>query len=83
MALRSAGVRAPIVLLEGVLNAAQLFEAAQQDFELVVHNPEQVALLKAAPATHRFNVWLKVDSGMNRLGFRIEEFPAAYATLTT
>jgi alanine racemase len=83
IALRSAGVRTPIVLLEGVLNAAQLLEAAQQDLELVVHNPEQVALLKAASPTHRFSVWLKVDSGMNRLGFRIEEFPAAYATLTT
>lgn len=82
-ALRSAGVRSPIVLLEGVFNAAQLLEAAQQDFELVVHNQEQVALLKGAPPTHRFGVWLKIDSGMNRLGFRIEEFPAAYATLAS
>jgi alanine racemase len=81
IALRSAGVRAPIVLLEGVFNAGQLFEAAQQDFELVVHNQEQVALLKSAQSTHRFGVWVKIDSGMNRLGFRIEDFPAAYATL--
>jgi alanine racemase len=83
IALRSAGVRSPIVLLEGVFNAAQLLEAAQQDFELVVHNQEQVALLKSARPAHRFDVWLKIDSGMNRLGFRIEEFPAAYATLVS
>src|SRR5262245_6111050 len=81
IALRSAGVRSAIVLLEGVFSAAQLLEAAQQDLELVVHNPEQVALLKNAQPAHRFGVWLKIDSGMNRLGFRIEEFPAAYATL--
>ena len=81
IALRSAGLRSPIVLLEGVFSAAQLLEAAQHDFELVVHNQEQVALLKGAQLAHRFGVWLKIDSGMNRLGFRIEEFPAAYATL--
>jgi alanine racemase len=45
MALRSAGVRSPIVLLEGVFDAGQLAEAAAQNFELVVHNPDQLALL--------------------------------------
>lgn len=81
MALRSAGVRTPIVLLEGVFNAPQLREAAHQDFELVVHSPEQVALLADWRGAHCFNVWLKIDSGMNRLGFRPEEFPAAHNAL--
>ena len=82
IALRGAGVRTPIVLLEGIFDAAQLREAAHQDFELIVHNPEQLALLNDARGTHRFGVWLKVDSGMNRLGFRIEDFRDAYATLS-
>jgi alanine racemase len=81
MALRSAGVRTPIVLLEGVFSAAQLDEAAQHDFELVVHGPEQVALLEAWRGAHRFSVWLKIDSGMNRLGFRPEEFADAHRAL--
>ncbi len=81
MALRHSGVRTPIVLLEGVFDALQLEEAAHQDFELVVHSPEQAALLTAWRGTHRFTVWMKIDSGMNRLGFRPEEFPAAYAML--
>lgn len=81
LALRHSGVGAPIVLLEGVFDAAQLAEAAHQDFELVVHSAEQAALLTAWRGAHRFTVWMKIDSGMNRLGFRPEEFPAAYATL--
>lgn len=83
IALRAAGVRTPIVLLEGVFDAAQLLEAAHQDFELVVHGPEQLELLSASRAAHRFDVWLKVDSGMNRLGFRVENFRDAYAVLST
>jgi alanine racemase len=35
-----------------------------------VHESEQLALLESAPHTHRFVVWLKIDTGMNRLGFR-------------
>lgn len=81
IALRNAAVRTPIVLLEGVFDASQLREAAHYDFELVVHSPEQLQLLANAGDAHRFSVWLKVDTGMNRLGFRVEDFPAAYATL--
>jgi alanine racemase len=81
LALRHSGVRAPIVLLEGVFDAQQLAEAAHQDFDLVVHSAEQAALVTAWRGAHRFAVWMKIDSGMNRLGFRPEEFPAAYATL--
>jgi alanine racemase len=79
VALRDAGVRQPIVLLEGVFSAEQLGEAARQDFEIVVHTGEQVALLEQSRAAHRFIVWLKIDTGMNRLGFRLAQFPAAYA----
>jgi alanine racemase len=70
LALRGAGVRRPIVLLEGVFNAEQLTEAARQNLEIVVHESEQLALLESAPPGHRFVVWLKIDTGMNRLGFR-------------
>ena len=79
--LREAGVRAPIVLLEGVFDAAQLAEAAQGNFELVVHDPLQIALLAESQLQHRFVVWLKVDTGMNRLGFRPEQFAGALQQL--
>jgi alanine racemase len=79
--LRSAGVRAPIVLLEGVFSAEQLAEAAHHGFELVVHDPLQLKLLEAHRGPERFIVWIKVDTGMNRLGFRPEAFPDALARL--
>ncbi len=79
--LRAAGVRQPIVLLEGVFDGDQLGEAARLDLDLVVHAPEQLALLEREAPAHRFVVWLKVDTGMNRLGFRTDEFPAALARL--
>ena len=79
--LRDAGVAQPIVLLEGVLSAAQLAEAAHRGFELVVHDPVQLELLEGYRGAHRFVLWLKADTGMNRLGFRAEAFVAALQRL--
>ena len=79
--LRAAGVTHRIVLLEGVLGAEQLHEAAQHQLELVVHQPEQIALLEDWHGAHVFRIWLKIDSGMGRLGFRPGELPAALARL--
>lgn len=80
VALREAGVAQPIVLLEGVFDAAQLAIAARLSLDIVVHHPEQLRLLEMQ-AARGFTVWLKVDSGMNRLGFRVEEARAALARL--
>jgi alanine racemase len=82
LALREAGIKTPILLLEGVLDAEQLEAAAAADFELVVHTPEQIELLQAAPSSNRFKVWLKLDSGMNRLGFKGEAFRSAHEALS-
>ena len=79
LALRAAGITKPIVLLEGVFNSEQLFEAARHGFDLVVHDPVQIDLLEAFRGAHRFVVWLKIDTGMNRLGFRPAQFPVALA----
>jgi alanine racemase len=81
VALRGAGVSAPIVLLEGVFDAEQLAEATHHRFELVVHDPRQIELLEAHRAAHKFVVWIKMDTGMNRLGFRPEAFGEALARL--
>jgi alanine racemase len=81
LALRGAGVRKPIVLLEGVFNAEQLTEAARANLQIVVHEAEQLALLEQAAPGHRFVVWLKIDTGMNRLGFRPSAAAPALARL--
>jgi alanine racemase len=79
LALRAAGVTKAIVLLEGVFAGDQLLEAARHGFDIVVHDPLQIELLEAFSGQHRFVVWLKIDTGMNRLGFRPADFPVALA----
>ena len=81
LALRAARLAQPIVVLEGVFCADQLEVAAANDLHLVVHSFEQLAMLEQYAGKHRFAVWLKVDTGMNRLGFRLEELAPAHARL--
>jgi len=77
LALRAAGITQPIVLLEGVFTAEQLLEAARHGFDLVVHDALQVELLEEMTGSHRFVLWIKIDTGMNRLGFPPRDFAAA------
>ena len=81
VALRDAGIESPVVLLEGVFSAEQQALAAQLRFEIVVHETQQLALLEAAGAGQPLVAWLKVDTGMNRLGFRPAQFADALARL--
>lgn len=81
LALRKAGIRKSVVLLEGVFEPEQLAAAAAAGFGLVVHNEEQVSLLRQPFDSAPFEVWLKLDSGMNRLGLKGAAFAAAHAAL--
>jgi alanine racemase len=82
LAVRAAGLSQPVVLLEGVSNRLALEAALAQSFEVVIHDPSQLPLLETLDAAHPLTVWLKVDSGMNRLGFRIEDAHAVWRLLT-
>ena len=77
MSLREAGITSRIVLLEGVFSRSQLEDAAHDDLDLVVHDPLQIELLEQSGGAGRFAVWIKIDTGMNRLGFAPRDFPAA------
>lgn len=66
--LRENGIKAPVVLLAGILNSEELLAAIQWQFETVVHCREQVELLESC-ADGSVSIWLKIDTGMNRLGF--------------
>jgi len=81
LALRAAGLANRILLLEGVFGPEQLAAAAQQRFDLTVHSVEQLEMLEARAGTDVISAWIKVDTGMNRLGFRLEQFAAAYDRL--
>lgn len=66
--LRDAGITTPLVLLEGVFAADELEAVAAADLQVVVHSPEQVGWLERDAATAPLHLWLKVDTGMHRLG---------------
>jgi alanine racemase len=79
--LRDAGVKQPIVLLEGVYSPEDLEHVAVQRFEPVVHDMRQIELLERYRGSEGCTLWLKIDTGMNRLGFRVEEAADALARL--
>lgn len=77
LALRAAGIEGTIVLLEGVFAGDELESAARERFELVVHSFEQIELLERSAHRSALPLWMKIDTGMNRLGFRAEDAEAA------
>lgn len=81
--LREAGITTPIVLMEGLFYPDELLEAERHQFTLVVHHEPHVALLEKAVVNSPFNIWLKINTGMNRLGIEPEDVPAAYQRLLT
>lgn len=82
LALRAAGVTKRILLLAGALDMEQLAVAAREQLDVMVHCFEQLAMLEARPGGEAVRAWLKLDTGMNRLGFRPDEFREARARLT-
>lgn len=68
-ALRAIGIRKPVLLLSGVSGDEELALAAKLDLDLVVHHESQIAALERANLGEPLRVWLKVDTGMHRLGF--------------
>ena len=75
--LRAAGIHQPLMLLEGVFDVDELREAALLQCELVIHSHWQVALLQQCPEARPLTLWLKIDTGMHRLGLP----PAALAAV--
>ena len=67
--LRETGYTKRIALLEGLFESAEVALAARHDFTIAVHNREQLDLLEQVPAGARLDVMLKINTGMNRLGF--------------
>lgn len=66
---RLAGWRKPILLLEGVFEARDFAQVEALDLTVVIHCEEQLAMLEGWPAGRPLKVYLKFDTGMNRLGF--------------
>ncbi|AYA42222.1 alanine racemase [Xenorhabdus nematophila] len=82
LALRSGGLVKPILLLEGFFEAADLPVLVVNHIDTVVHSIEQLEALEQADLSHPIKVWMKLDTGMHRLGVRIDEAEAFYQRLS-
>ncbi len=80
--LREAGFRQPILLLEGFFSAEDLAILAEYDVSTVIHSAWQLALLDAYPRRAALDAWLKVNTGMNRLGFGPQQVAPAMEQLS-
>ena len=80
---RAAGWRKPILLLEGAFEERDLRLARELDLTVVVHCREQIEMLEhlGAPDGAPVSVFLKLDTGMNRLGFAPAHAAQAYGHL--
>lgn len=79
--LRACGVVKPILLLEGFYSPGDLPVLVTNNIQTVVHCEEQLAALEQAELETPVVVWLKVDSGMHRLGVRPEQYNAFVSRL--
>ncbi len=81
VALREAGFRQPLLLLEGFFSRDELPLLAEYELSSVIHSQRQLDWLDAYPRRHGLPVWLKLNSGMNRLGFAPAEFSSVLEKL--
>ena len=79
--LRAAGIRAPVLLLEGFFEADELSLIVEQDLWCVVHLLWQLEAIEQATLRKPITVWLKLDSGMHRVGLHPADYQAAYQRL--
>lgn len=74
--LRDAGIRAPILLLEGFFDADELALIDRHDLWIVVQASWQIDAIERVRPARPLTVWLKLDSGMHRLGLAPDEYLA-------
>lgn len=85
LSLKTAGIDQGILLLEGCFDCEELKEAMVQGLWIVVHSHHQIEQLQqleqSTQSEKQLNVWLKMDTGMHRLGFAPDEYADAYMSL--
>jgi alanine racemase len=79
--LRNAGVTKPILMLEGFFEPDDLALLARYQLTPVIHSAEQIEILQKTPPESALDAYLKVNSGMNRLGFTLDNVRVAWNAL--
>lgn len=80
--LRERGFTQPVVLLEGFLDEAELLTVTQHQLHVVVHHEYQIDILERSLMRGMVTAWLKVDTGMHRLGVAPEVVARAWQRLS-
>ncbi|AFH93457.1 alanine racemase [Providencia stuartii] len=81
LALRERGITAPIVLLEGFFEHSDLPLLVEHQIDTVIHCVEQLVMLEATELANPIKVWMKLDTGMHRLGVLPQDAEAFYQRL--
>lgn len=81
LVLRHLGVRQPVVLLEGIFAADELDDVVAHGLEVVIHSHEQIAMLQRMQGKANLTLWIKIDTGMHRLGFSPSEVISVWQSL--
>lgn len=76
--LRDAGISQPIVLLEGFFESSELHLIEKYQLDPVIHCEEQLQILESYSFKRNIRVWLKMDTGMHRVGFMPEQYNDAW-----
>ncbi|WAR45840.1 alanine racemase [Methylomonas rapida] len=81
--LRKAGIGQAITVLQGFVCTDELLLMLEHGLDAVIHTPQQIDILQQRGAdVAALSVWLKMDTGMNRLGFKGVDFNAAHERLS-
>ena len=81
--LREAGITKPILILQGILGDEKVAEAASSDFWLMLNNQQQIGQVVSSSSTQPVRAWLKVETGMHRLGLEPEDAEIACEALSS
>ncbi|WP_058527146.1 alanine racemase [Legionella erythra] len=73
LAIRGLGARSDCVLFQGIFTPDELAVVSEQQFQCVIHQPHQLQWLLANPMPKAIKIWVKINTGMHRLGFAPEE----------
>ena len=79
--LRKSNIKQRIVVLEGFTQSQELHDLHHYQLEPSIHSAHQLAILHSQTATDLLAVWVKLDTGMNRLGFKPHEISSVYEQL--
>jgi len=80
--IRQAGLSNPIVLMSGFVSSDDLNKIIDLNCQIVVHSFSQLKALEQAHLSKPIKAWLKINTGMNRLGFMLEDVADVYARLS-